>query len=31
MVRDNAHFTVAPHPVPLPTASAAGRGGRIST
>lgn len=30
MVRDNAYFSVAPHPIPLPTASAAGRGGKIS-
>lgn len=30
MVRDNAHFCVAPHPIPLPTAAAAGRGGKIS-
>lgn len=33
MVRDGAYFSVAPHPShpsPLPTAAAAGRGGRIS-
>jgi transposase len=33
MVRDNAHFSLAPHPIPpipLPTAAAAGRGGKIS-
>jgi transposase len=30
MVRDGAHFSVAPHPNPLPTAAAAGRGGKIS-
>jgi transposase len=30
MVRDGAHFSVAPHPSPLPTAAAAGRGGKIS-
>lgn len=30
MVRDNAYFNAAPHPNPLPTAAAAGRGGKIS-
>lgn len=30
MVRDGAHFSVAPLPSPLPTAVAAGRGGKIS-